>query len=121
MASPLDGEIARQVGAAFNALFLPATLTRDAVPSSPAYEPFDPPAPVSVEYSCRAIVEAYSDKFRLEGLVQANERKVLILATSLSVRPQPQDRVTIRGITFTVVDVKTDPAEAVWECKGAMG
>ncbi|HWV44125.1 hypothetical protein [Pseudorhodoplanes sp.] len=65
-------------------------------------------------------MEAYADKFRLEGLVAANERKVLILATSLSVRPQPQDRVTIRGITFTINDVKTDPAEAVFECKGAM-
>lgn len=120
MASPLEGALARQVGSAFKALFLPATLTRDVVPSSPAYDPFDPPAPVPVEYPCKAIVEAYADKFRLEGLVAANERKVLILATSLSVRPQPQDRVTIRGITFTVVDVKTDPAEALWECRGAM-
>lgn len=120
MVSPLDGALARQVGSAFRSLFLDATLTRDVVPDSPTYDPFDPPAPVATEYACKAIVEAYADKFRLEGLVQANERKVLILATSLSVRPRPQDRVTIRGITFTITDVKTDPAEAVWECKGAM-
>lgn len=122
MASPLEGSLARTIGGAMRGLFLPATLTRDVVPSSPAYDPLDPPAAVPVEYSCKAIVESYSDKFRLEGLVAANERKVLILATSLSVRPQMLDRVTIRGITFTLSDkIKTDPAEAVWECAGAMG
>lgn len=120
MASPLEGSLARTIGSAMRGLFMDAVLTRDVVPSSPAYDPFDPPAPVPVEYSCKAIVENYADKFRLEGLIAANERKVLILATSLSVRPRPQDRITIRGITFTVVDVKTDPAEAVWECRGAM-
>lgn len=120
MASPLEGALAKQVGKAFSKLFMAATLTRDVVPSSPAYDAFDPPAPVPVDYPCKAVVENYADKFRLEGLVQTNERKVLILATSLSVRPQPNDRVTIRGITFTVVDVKTDPAESVWELRGSM-
>lgn len=120
MVSPLESALAKTVGKAMRGLFMDAVLTRDVVPDSPAFDPFDPPAPVPVEYQCKAIVEAYADKFRLEGLVAANERKVLILATSLSVRPQPQDRVTIRGITFTITDVKTDPAEAVFECKGAM-
>lgn len=120
MSSPLEGAIARQVGAAFKSLFMPATLTRASVPDSPDYEPFDPPIEVFVEYPCNAIVEAYSDKFRMDGLVAANERKVLILAASVAVRPQPHDRVTIRGITFTISEVNSDPAEAIWECRGIM-
>lgn len=120
MVSLLEGALAKTIGKAMRGIFMDAVLTRDVVPDSPAFDPFDPPAPVTTEYACKAIVEAYADKFRLEGLVAANERKVLILATSLSVRPQPQDRVTIRGVTFTLLEVKTDPAEAVFECKGAM-
>lgn len=120
MTSPLEGALARTVGSAFRSLFLPATLTRDMVPTSPSFDPFDPPAPIPVEYGCRAIVERYAQKFRLEGLVEANERRVLVLTTSLSVRPQPNDRITVRGVTFTIVEVGTDPAEACWDLRAAM-
>jgi hypothetical protein len=99
-------------------LFLDATLTRDVIPDSPAYDPADPPVPSSTDYTCKAIVEVYSDYFRKNGLVDAKDRKVLILADSLSVTPKANDRVTISGVTFTVMEVDTDPATAVWECKG---
>lgn len=118
MASPLEGSLAKAVGSAMAALFLPAVLTRD-VPTAGG-DPFDPPPPTPQAYPCRAIVERYAERFRVEGLVQQNERKVLVLANGLTVRPQPGDRITIRGITFTAIDVGTDPAEAVWEIKGAM-
>lgn len=118
MASLLEGGLAKTVGSAMTALFLPAVLTRD-VPATGG-DPFDPPAPTPQSYACRAIVERYAERFRVEGLVQQNERKVLVLANGLGVRPQPGDRITVRGITFTAIDVSTDPAEAVWEIKGAM-
>jgi len=118
MTSPLSGSLARTIGGAMQRLFLPAALARD-VPAVGG-DPFDPPAPTTAHYSCRAIVEAYSEKFRLDGTVQQNDRKVLILANSITVRPQPNDRITISGITFTVIEVSTDPAEAVWTCRGRM-
>lgn len=114
----LTGGIANIVGNALNGLFLPATLIRyTPVVSADAADP-DPPTEST--YTCKAIVENYSQRFRIEGLVQENERKVIILATSISVTPKPGDRITIRGITFTIEDVATDPALATWECRGKM-
>lgn len=120
VASPLEGSLARTIGAAFGNLFLTATLSRDVSPDSPAYDAFDPPAPVTQTYACKAIVEKYSDYYRSNGLVDARDRKVLILATSLAVTPQPDDRVTIQGVTFVLSEIATDPARAVLECKGRL-
>lgn len=118
MTSPLSGSLAKTIGKAFNSLFLPAMLVRD-VPQTGG-DPADPLPPLPANFPCRGMVESYSQYLRANGLVQANERKVLILAFSLGVRPAAGDRVTIRGVTFTLLEVSTDPAEAVWECKGQM-
>jgi hypothetical protein len=118
MTSPLSGSLAKTIGSAFKGLFLDAVLTRE-TPGTGG-DPFDPPPPVVTTYSCKAVVEAYSDYFRKSGLVNAADRKVLILAASLAVKPQAGDRVTIQHITFTLSEVSTDPATAVWECRGAM-
>jgi hypothetical protein len=118
MTSPLLGSLAKTVGSAFKTIFLPAVLIRD-VPQVGG-DPADPLPPLAANFPCLAIVEAYSQYFKANNLVAANERKVLILATSLGVKPVAGDRVTIQGITFTIQEVSTDPATAVWECKGAM-
>lgn len=106
------------IGSAFKTLFLDAVLTRE-IPGTGG-DPFDPPAPTVTTYGCKGIVEAYSDYFRKNGLVDAKDRKVLILATSLAVKPQAGDRITIQHVTFTLQEVSTDPATAVWECRGSM-
>jgi hypothetical protein len=116
MPSPLAGSIARTIGSAMSGLFLAATLTRD-VPAAPGSDPWDPEAPTVATYSCKAINNSYSDYFQKGGLVEANDRKVLILAASLSVTPAQGDRVTIDGLTLTIINLKTDPAKAVWECQ----
>lgn len=119
MVSLLSGELATIVHQAMKDLFLDAVLTRDTVSTtSPDVDRFDPPAPTSADYTCKAIVETYSEKFRMDGLVKANDRRVLILANSISVVPTINDRVTIRGIVFTVMAVETDPALAVYTCQG---
>lgn len=119
MTSPLSGSLATSIYKAMKGLFIDATLTRDtASTNSPDVDRFDPPAPTSTNYACKAIVETYREQFRLDGLVQANDRRVLILANSLSVTPTVNDRVTIRGIVFTVIAVETDPALAVYTCQG---
>lgn len=118
MASPLAGGLAKTIGKAMAGLFLPATLARDtAAPASPASDPWNPGGPTTATYPCRAIHEEYAERYRLEGLMQAGDRKVLILAASLTVEPKPGDRVTIRGETFTIAAVATDPAKACWECR----
>lgn len=118
MASPLAGSLATSVFKAMRGLFLDATLTRDV--EGTITDPADPPAPTPTPYDCKAIVETYAERFRLDGTVHENDRKVLILANSLSVTPKAGDRVSIRSITFTIQEVMTDPAIAVWECRGRM-
>jgi hypothetical protein len=75
---------------------------------------------VPTPFGCKAIFEKYSDYYWTNGLVDAKDRKVLILAASLEVTPEPGDRITIQNITFVIQNVSTDPATAVWECRGRM-
>lgn len=120
MTTPLAGSLAKTIGKAFKGLFFDATLARD-VPGEPDPDrPFDPPAPTITTHACKGVVQAYSDYFRKSELVGQSDRKVLILATSLAVKPQAGDRVTIQHITFTLSEVSTDPATAVYECRGSM-
>ncbi|MGB6080224.1 MAG: hypothetical protein WBF99_12270 [Xanthobacteraceae bacterium] len=106
------------IGSALKAVFLDAVLTRET--PGEGGDPFDPPAPTVTPYSCKAIVEGYSDYFKKNGLVGAKDRKVLVLATSLAVKPEPGDLITVQNVTFSVVTVATDPATAVWEIQGRM-
>lgn len=106
------------INSAFKSIFYDAVMTVDVPQDSP--DPADPLPPVPTPYPCKAIVEAYSDYFRKSGLVDAKDRKVLILANSVKVKPAAGNRVTIQGITFTIQEVSTDPATAVWECRGTM-
>src|SRR5262245_21221785 len=120
MTSPLEGSLATTICKAMKSLSIDATLLRDGATTatnSPDLA-FDPAEPTTSEHSCLAVVETYGAMLRASGVIKSNERKVLILANSLDVTPVPNDRITVRGITFTILEVMTDPALAVWECKG---
>jgi hypothetical protein len=123
MTSPLLGSLAATIGSAMSSLFLDATLTRD-VPGT-IVDPADPPLPTQITYSCKAIEQEYSAGLRGQGLVGATDIQVLILASTITVEPQPLDRITIRGKTVTIVPmsaagmkaVQSDPAKATWSCR----
>jgi len=117
MAGLLSGGIAATVGNAFAGLFYAATLTQKSTTGGNAYDPSSG-STTSTDYACKGIVDEYSAYDFATGLVQVNDRKILILATSLSVTPKPDDLVTIRGATYRVIRVSTDPAIAVWELQG---
>lgn len=121
MTSPLAGGLAKTIGRAMSPLFLDATLTRDGVPTGSSYDP-TPGAPQT--WPCKAIEDEWSSFVRANGLVAAKDRKVLVLASTLMTEPAEGDRVTIRGVTLTVVAdgegqpaVKSDPALATWELR----
>ena len=118
MTSPLSGALAKTIGKAMSGIFLDATLTRDGSPTGPPYDP-TPGAPT--DYPCKAIVDEWDAYYRQGGLVSKTDRKVLVLASTLAVAPLSGDRITIEGLTLTVVPngsgqpaVSTDPATAVW-------
>lgn len=120
MTSPILG-LAAKVGKAFNGVFLDAVLTREVPGDGPVY---DPGPSTTVTYDCKALVESYSAYTRGQGLVAGTDMKALILSTSLSVQPQPLDRISIPDMGFSgqivpgatpgTPAVQTDPAKAVW-------
>lgn len=126
MTSPLESSLALSIGRGMSGLFLDCTLERDVdAPSSPSPDPWDEGLKTTLTYSCKGIHEEYEVGWIAGGTVSAKDRRVLILASSLEVEPQPGDRITIRGETFTVVPpdtggrvaVSTDPAKAVWDLR----
>jgi hypothetical protein len=65
-------------------------------------------------YTPRAVLGSYRT-FEIDGQnIRPNDKKVLIAANDLAVTPGVDDAVTISGETWVVVDVKTDPASAMW-------
>lgn len=118
MRSPLAGSLARQVHAAMRTLFLPATLTRD-----------------GTDHPCRALYETHARGYGPGGEARAAHATLLVLARSLDLRPEPGDRLRVRGSaipggsdapeTFVVLAldpgkaaVTIDPAGAVWRLEG---
>jgi hypothetical protein len=125
MTSPILG-LAKTVGKAFNGVFLDAVLTREIPGDGPAY---DPGEPTIQTFNMKALAESYGSYTRGQGLVAATDMKVMILATSLSVQPQPLDKIEIAaqgfsgrivaGDTAGTPAVSTDPAKCVWECRAS--
>jgi hypothetical protein len=116
----LDGDIAALVSDGLEAAELPLdlTLTRTVAGTPDPDEPWVPVTPTTTAYPCRGFEDSYSAYYLANQLVQEGDRKIVILAQSLAVTPEPGDQITSRGETFTIVGpVKTDPARAAWECQ----
>jgi hypothetical protein len=123
MASPLSGSLARTLGSALASTFLDATLTRTTAVAGT--NPWDPPASTSdTAYSCKAIRDTFGATWLSGGLVDAEDVKIIVLASTLSVTPESGDRITLGGVTWTIVPagsgkpaVSTDPATATWDLR----
>jgi len=122
MASPLESTIRTSIYNGMKGLFLDATLVRDVAGAGDAY---DPGAPTQSSYTCKAIRE-YFAAGRTPPMVNGATVKITILQLSLSVTPQPGDRITItsQGGPYSIVPqsdagpaVTADPANAIWECQ----
>ncbi len=123
MASPLSGSLAKTIYKSFKSIFLDATLTRDGANSGDAY---DPETATATVYTCKAIAQEYSAGVQGTDLVGGTDMKILILANSLSVTPEPLDRIAIPsqaisgvvyGGTTGMKAVTSDPARATWTCR----
>lgn len=73
--------------------------------------------PTHVEYPCRALIDDYSDFARGASNVPTKDRKALILAGTLDVTPRPGDVLEIGGEGWSLIEVKVDPATALFEAQ----
>lgn len=128
-------DIAGLISDALNGELLDATLTRTT--NSGTYNSQTDTysgGSTPTTYTTQGIVEQYDISLmqtgdlgkRHKGLIQTNDRKILLLAEPLGVEPspgdnnQPPDQITIDGKTFTVISVAKDPASATYEVQGRL-
>ncbi len=85
----LNGEIAAMVLDGLEGAGLPydVTVTRSAPGSTTApYTPWNPGPPTTVAHPCRGFVDDYTARERDGTVIQANDRKVVVLAPSRATR-----------------------------------
>lgn len=68
-------------------------------------------------HDCKAMVSNYSDQLRAVAGIPGAYVKVLIVGTSIAVSPEKGDAVSINGKSYGLIEVKTDPAQAMWMCR----
>ena len=68
-------------------------------------------------YSCKAMVEAYSDHLRAVSDIPGTDVRLMIVGTSIAVDPLKGDTVTLNGKAWALIQVDTDPARAMWTCQ----
>lgn len=117
MTSPLQGSLAAQIGTAFSGLFYAATVNVTTTATPDPSTPWIPGAATTIAHDCKGMVDEYDAYHVANSLVAADDRKVLILASSLDITPTEAMTVTIRGTTYQILRVSTDPALAVWELR----
>lgn len=112
----LGVDFQREIAKGLGKLLLPATLTKVTTRERSTALPLHGTRATSTDYKASGIVSRY-DESEIDGtLILRTDRKVLLLAGTIDgyVVPEPGDRVTIQGATYTVEDVGSDPANATY-------
>jgi hypothetical protein len=112
--SLLDGGLARLIGRSVNNLMLDGVLTRGV--STTADERGNPEE-TDEDYPLRGFTEGYSATYRAVAGIPSTDLAVNIIAASIATTPKIDDRVTMRGTTYRIRSVTTDPAQAMWVCQ----
>lgn len=114
LSSILEGELAATISEALIDANIPFDITINrTVPGEPDPEtPWIPGEPTVTAYSCKGFIENYREDFIAGGVVQSDDVKVVVLATTLSIDPDLSDTVTARGITYSIISISPDPAIA---------
>jgi len=117
-------DIAGQLNKAMAASFLPCVLIKVTEGGRDAANPAAGKSTSEASHSCRGFLDKYqAGQFR-QGfteaggtLVKEGTRKALILGNSLpnGIVPEPQDKFTVEGTTFIIVNVTRDPDKATYE------
>lgn len=114
MVSLLDG-LPATIGAAFESVFKDATLTRVSARASDGRGGF---SETRASDACKALVVDYTDFQRFAGGIPAGDRKIMVLASTLTAAVSVDDEITIDGRLWRLIEVTTDPAKAVYEARG---
>jgi hypothetical protein len=107
-----DGSLAEEIAEGLAAADIPFDVTLlEQVVSGPPHNPTID----YVDHPCKGFAESYDNLLIAASAVQANDVKVMVLATTLDITPTTADRVSVRGVSYSIISVSTDPAGALFE------
>jgi hypothetical protein len=115
MDSILNGELADTISDALLDAGIPLDVVVTRLTPNVGGDPADPPPPTLTDHACKGFADRFSDAFIAAGLIERGDIKVVVVANTLAIEPEPGDQVTIRGKTYRVFDVSADPALALYE------
>lgn len=74
--------------------------------------------PTTATHSCKGYVSTWTDKQLSQTLVQDGDRKIVLLADSLTVTPKPGDKITINSNDYIIREqgVMIDPSTSIYTC-----
>ena len=116
----LDGDLANMVNDIVSPiLMLDVTLYR--ATQNTTGQGWRPSPGNIVEYACKGFISQYKENEINGDTVRTNDRKIMIMAKSISVQPQQGDKVKVSGDDreYTIVgNVTSDPARATYTMVG---
>lgn len=109
-------DIAKLVAQKMGSGLLPATLISRAPGSRTSGSLTSGTNPDEATASARGIIDDYAAGLVDGSLIQKDDRRVLLLAETISggAIPKPNDSVTIEDVTYRVIRVQRDPAAATY-------
>ncbi len=116
MPNIFNADIAGKIGQAMGPLLFPLTLIKRT--SSTRSDLTGGVNTREESYNGRGFIDDYRDS-RIDGdIIKIGDRLVTIMGASITVVPEPDDKVIIEGVTWTIVGpVRRDPAGATYECQ----
>lgn len=110
----LTGDLAALVGTALDGIMLDGVLQR---PVASSVDDHGSPLATYATHVFRGFDDEYSATYRAQAGIPETDALIQILAASCATTPQRDDRLVVRGKTYRVRSVTTDPARAVWACQ----
>lgn len=115
--SLLNGQLSAVFTRAFAGIYLPATLHSRAV----ADDGEGSLTAVWTDYPCRAQIDSMTEAMRAQAGYADTDKRILVLAGTLSIKPDTDCAITVKGERFNVASINSDPAESYWEIRGSRG
>lgn len=75
--------------------------------------------PTETAHTCKGVVSDYAVG-QIDGtIIKQGDRRIVILAGTIAPAavPVPNDKLTVEGRTYRIVDVRRDPVAATYECQ----
>ncbi|MDF1599719.1 hypothetical protein PZ895_08005 [Mesorhizobium sp. YIM 152430] len=114
--SLLEGELANIIGDALVSADIPydVTIIRLTSGESDPSTPWIPGEPTLTEYTGKGFVDSYSVFERAASSIETGDIKIVLVANTFSIVPNPADEIRARGVIYNVIDVQPDPARATY-------